>query len=90
MPFEPQKASEFTDAGTVSRASISHTEKGMAHFAGTAGNGKQCRHCPHFGPIAEKSKKKYCHQFIRLTGDSKKVITGLASACRYFDEPLPS
>lgn len=81
--MQPKESLLFTDAGSVSRNLVADTEIGMAHFSGTGPHGKRCKQCMHFQPIG---KKMACEEFIRLTGDRKKSITGKAAACRHFQK----
>lgn len=71
----------FTDAGSVSRSLVADTEIGMAHFAGTGPAGKRCKDCEHFQTLG---KKMVCWDYVRLTKDRKKSITGKAASCSHF------
>lgn len=79
----------LTDASTVSNYTVSKTEVGMAHFAGTGPKSKKCRHCIECVKRA-RSTKHTCEKYERMTGDSKKAITGNAPACKYFTQRPPN
>ena len=64
------------------------TYKGMAHFAGTGPEGKQCKECRHFLKKAPH-KPSPCSEYKRLTTDKvARNVPTTADACKYFGRIL--
>lgn len=80
-----ERATVMTDAGTVSRMTISKTYPGMAHFGGTAPEIAPCASCVFFQKGNTIDGKGVCNKFKALTNRRGPAFPGHASACRHFD-----
>jgi len=86
MAISFAKSDYMTDASTISRASLSKTVVGMAHFADTGPAGATCDGCAFWknSPVRKKPTN-ICHKFMQMTGDGMKAVPANCAACRYFE-----